>query len=147
VRWRGWATRWPYPSWIPDVILRHLLGDHPDHSPKATAYLRRIERRELQARLPLIVVFETVYTLQSFYRVPKDQIRSLLLPLLRLPGIVLAGKQRFRNVFALYVERNIPFPDAYIAVEMARRDETEIISFDEDFDKLPGITRTEPGEQ
>jgi predicted nucleic acid-binding protein len=129
-----------------NVLLRHLLGDHPDHSPRATAYLRRIEGRDVQARLPLIVVFETVYTLQSFYRIPKTRIRSLLLPLLRLPGIVLAGKRRFPKVFDLYVGRNIPFPDAYIAVEMAQRGEVEIISFDEDFDKIPGLTRTEPSE-
>jgi predicted nucleic acid-binding protein len=66
----------PLPVLDTNILIRHFTQDHPDHSPKATRYLRRIEQGELQARVPLIVVFETVYTLQSFYKLPKDQIAT-----------------------------------------------------------------------
>src|SRR3954465_11428682 len=93
----------PLPVLDTNILIRHFTQDHPDHSPKTTRYLRRIEQGELRAHLPLIVVFETVYTLQSFYKLPKEQIRALLLPILSLAGIVLIGKRRFRKVFDYYV--------------------------------------------
>ena len=82
-----------------NVILRHLAGDHPEQSPRATAFLARIENGEIEARISDVVVFEIVYTLQRSYRIPKAQIRDTLLPLLELPGIILPGKRKLRPVF------------------------------------------------
>jgi predicted nucleic acid-binding protein len=103
-----------------NILLRHLLQDHPDHSARATAYLARIERGEIRVRTSEIVLFETVFTLERRYRRPKSQIRTTLLLLLELPGIVLPGKRRFRRVFDLYVDLNLSFADAYHAVVMAQ---------------------------
>jgi predicted nucleic acid-binding protein len=127
-----------------NIFLRHLRQDHSEYSPRATAYLARIERGELKVRTADTVIFETVFTLERFYRQPKATIRDALLPLLELSGIVLPGKRRFRKVFALYVDDNISFADAYHAVLMQELKLTEIISFDRGFDKLPEITRVEP---
>ena len=127
-----------------NVFLRHLRADHPDHSPRATAYLARIERGEFKARTADTVIFETVFTLQRFYRQPKAAIRDALLPLVELPGLVLPGKRRFREVFDLYVNLNLPFADAYHAVLMKHLSLTDVVSFDRDFDRIPNITRVEP---
>ena len=127
-----------------NILLRHLTQDHPAHSRRATAYLARIERGELQVRTADTVIFETVFTLQRFYRQPREAIRDALLPLLELPGIVLPGKRRFRRVFDLYIERNLSFADAYHAVLMEHLKLTEIATFDRGFDRAPGIRRIEP---
>ena len=127
-----------------NIFLRHLRADHPDHSPKATAYLTRIEQGEFKARTAETVIIETVYTLQRLYRQPKAAIRDALLPLIELPGIVLPSKRRFRETFDLYVNLNLPFADAYHAVLMKHLKLTEMVSFDRDFDRIPGITRVEP---
>lgn len=127
-----------------NVLLRHLLQDHPDHSPRATAYLARLERGELQARTSDVVVFEVVFTLQRRYGQPKASIRAMLLPLIELPGIVLPGKRRWRKVFDLYVDLNISFADAYHAVLMERLKLTEVVTFDREFDRVSGIRRKEP---
>jgi predicted nucleic acid-binding protein len=92
-----------------NVLLRHLLQDHPQQSPRSTAYLARVERGEIKVRTADTVVFETVFTLQRQYGVPKEDIRDNLLPILELPGIVLPGKRRLRKVFDLYVDLNLPF--------------------------------------
>jgi predicted nucleic acid-binding protein len=126
-----------------NVFLRHLTQDHPVHSPKATAYLERIERGELRVRITDTVVFETVFTLQSFYKQPRDRIRDNLLPLIELTGIVLPGKRKFRRVFELYGRLNISFADAYHAVTMQQLRLTEIATFDRNFDRVPGINRLE----
>jgi predicted nucleic acid-binding protein len=127
-----------------NIFLRHLLADHPTHSPKATAFLERIEREEVKARTTEIVIFETVYTLQKLYKHPKAAIRDALLPLIELPGIVLPTKRRMRETLSLYAMMNLPFPDAYHVVLMKQLQITEIISFDHEFDQLSDITRVEP---
>ena len=125
-------------------FLRHLRQDHPEYSPKATAYLARIERGEVEVRTSDLVVFEIVYSLQRTYKQPTAAIRDALLPLLELPGIHLPGKRRFRKVFDLYINLNISFADAYHAVLMQQLKLTEIVSFDSEFDRVPGIKRVTP---
>jgi predicted nucleic acid-binding protein len=44
----------------------------------------------------------------------------------------------------LYVNLNLSFADAYYAVLMERLHLTEIVTFDKEFDRVPGITRVEP---
>ncbi len=127
-----------------NIYLRHLRQDHADFSPRATAYLERIERGKFKVRTADTVIFETVFTLERFYRQPKAAIRDAFLPLLELPGIVLPGIRRLRKVFDIYVDYNISFADAYHAVLMEQLKLMEIVSFDRDFDKLPDIQRVEP---
>jgi uncharacterized protein len=81
-----------------NIFLRHLLQDDPNHSPRASAFLKRIEAGETKVRTSDTVIFETVFTLQKVYRQPKAAIRDTLLPLLELPGIVLPSKRRYRKV-------------------------------------------------
>jgi len=126
-----------------NVFLRHLRQDHPEHSPKATALLARIEQGELHVRTADTVVFETVYTLQRSYRVPRAEIAVALLPLLELPGIVLPGKRRYRRVFALYMRSGLGFADCYHAVLAQQLRLPAIFSFDRHFDQVPGLRRRE----
>ena len=44
----------------------------------------------------------------------------------------------------LFVDLNIPYLDAYHAVAMDDLGCTQILSFDRDFDRIPGIERVEP---
>ena len=127
-----------------NILLRHVLGDHPDHSPRATAFLQRVENGEIQAHIADTVVFECVFTLERFYKQPKDKIRDALLPLVELPGIVLPGKRRYRRVFDIYIDQNLSFADAYHAVLAQHLGVDEIVSFDRGLDRVPGIKRREP---
>jgi predicted nucleic acid-binding protein len=133
----------PIPFLDTNILLRHLMDDHPEHSPKATAFLARIEHGQQRVRTADTVIFETVFTLQRYYHIPKARIAQTVLPLIELPGVVLPGKRKFRKVFALYVEQNLPFADAYHAVLMESLKLTEIATFDEHFDHIAGIQRLE----
>jgi predicted nucleic acid-binding protein len=127
-----------------NVLLRHLLQDHSAQSSNVTRYLAAIEAGQEKARIADTVIFETVFTLQRQYGVPKLNIRDTLLPLIDLSGIILPGKRRLREVFDLYVIYNISFADAFHAVLMKRWGLSEIVSYDRGFDKIPGIIRVEP---
>jgi predicted nucleic acid-binding protein len=127
-----------------NVLLRHLLQDDRRQSPRATALLARIESGEEQVRVAESVVFETVFTLQRQYHVPKGEIRDKVLALLDLGGMILPGKRRLRDVFNLYVDLNMSFIDAYHVVLMKRLGIGEILSFDKGLDRGPGVSRVEP---
>src|SRR3972149_10991054 len=127
-----------------NVLLRHLLQDHTEQSPRATAFLSKIEAGEVKARIADTVVFETVFTLQRHYKQSKADIRDNVLPLIELPGIVLPGKRLFRDAFDLYVDLNLPFADAYHASLMRSLGLAEVVTFDEDFDRIPGVSRRDP---
>lgn len=127
-----------------NIFLRHLRGDHPDFSPRATALLQRIEQGSLKVRTADTVIFETVFTLERVYKQSKEAIRNAFLPLIELPGIILPGKRRVRRVFAYYIEKNISFADAYHAVLTESFGLEQIVSFDRDFNRISSITRVEP---
>ena len=130
-----------------NILLRHVLGDHPEHSPRATAFLERIEKGEVEAHIADTVIFETVFTLQRQYKKPKAAIRQAILPLIDLPGIVLPGKRRFRKIFDLYVDLNLSFADAYHAALMEQLKLDQIVTFGRGFDHLSRVSvikRLEP---
>ena len=91
-----------------------------------------------------MVVFETVLTLQRGYKLPKAQVRQMIEDLLSLRAVQLPNKQQFYAALEIYATTSLSFADAYNAVYMGSQGLTEVWSFDEDFDKLPGITRYEP---
>jgi len=126
-----------------NVLLRHFLQDHPELSPKAHALIQRIERGDLVVRTSDIVVFETVFVLERGHKISKATIAEGLLRILGLIGVVLPEKQQYRRVFELYQSSNVGFADCFHAAFMQRLGLTEVISFDRDFDKLPGIVRRE----
>ncbi|MHB8575944.1 MAG: PIN domain-containing protein [Dehalococcoidia bacterium] len=126
-----------------NILLRHLRQDHPIFSPLAGAIITRIEQGELVVRTADTVIFETVFSLQRGYKQPRDLIAAGVLPLIELPGVVLPGKRRYRQVFALYTSRPLGFADCFHVVLMQHLGLSEILTFDTDFDGLPGITRRE----
>ncbi len=127
-----------------NVILRHLLADHPEQSPQATAFLARVEQGQLKVRTADTVIFEAVYTLEKLYQKPRGNIRQALLPLIELTRVILPGKRRFRQIFDLYVRLNLPFADAYHAVILKNLKSDTIVSFDRHFERIPGIKRLQP---
>lgn len=127
-----------------NIFLRHLTGQPSAQAARATAYFRQIEEGRIRALTIDVVLFEVVYTLQKLYHRSKPDIQAALLPLIDLPNLVIANKKHMHEVFDYYVARNLPFADAYYIVTMKAKRLNTIISFDRDFDGIPGITRIEP---
>lgn len=126
-----------------NIFIRHLRQDDPVLSPKATAIFSRIEQAEIRVRTSDTVIFETVFTLQRTYKLPKDLIADALLPLIELPALILPGKTVYPGAFALYRTAPLGFADCYHVALMQRLGIAEIFSFDTDFDRVPGIVRKE----
>lgn len=128
-----------------NVLLRHVLHDQPEQSPRATALIEAIERGDRAVRLADTVIFETVFTLEKTYRAPRTDIRDALLPLISLPGAVLPGKRVYIDVFALWVNNaGLSFADCYHLCLTRQLSLSAIITFDRKMNRLAGIAREEP---
>jgi predicted nucleic acid-binding protein len=93
-----------------------------------------------------VIVAEIVYVLsgKGSYALDRVTVRDLLLPVLTLPGLDFPGKTVIRRVFDLYVSYPIDFNDAFHAALVETRAPAELFSYDQDFDRIPTVTRLEP---
>jgi predicted nucleic acid-binding protein len=127
-----------------NILLRFLIRDDEQKAQQALNLLLRIERGEEKAITSSLVIFETIYTLQSFYKVPRQHIKEQVLSIISLRSLHLPDKNLLHRAFDLYVTKNISFADAYKAAYMQSEEVSNIYTWDKDFDKIDGITRLEP---
>jgi uncharacterized protein len=127
-----------------NILLRYLTGDDEHKAHRALHLLMRVERGEEKLITSPLVIFEVIFTLQSFYKVSRQRIKELVLPIISLRGLHLPGKSVYYQAFDLYVTRNISFADAYNAAYMLSEGVSGIYSWGKDFDKIEGVVRKEP---
>lgn len=127
-----------------NILLRYFTRDDEDKAARALALLQRVERGEERVETSLIVIFETVYTLQRFYKVPRSDIKDLLTNIIRLRAVQLPGKNVCLEGLDIYAQHTIAFADAYHVAYIKSRGSVEIYSWDTDFDRFEGISRVEP---
>lgn len=118
-----------------NVILRYILDDHAELSPKAAEILEH----EQTVTLTLEVACEVVYVLQKVYAVDREDIQQKLSNLLHEELVVMANSSVFLAALEYYSTTTLDFVDtllwAYHTVE-----QQEIYTFDDKLNKL--IQRT-----
>jgi predicted nucleic acid-binding protein len=130
-----------------NILLRYLTRDDEQKAQKALNLLLKVEQGEEKVITSSLVIFETIFTLQSFYKVPRQRIKELLLPIISLRSLQLSDKRVYEQAFDFYTTKNISFADAYNAAYMLSEQVPHTYSWDTDFDKIDGIVRLEPREQ
>lgn len=130
-----------------NVILRFLTGDPPDMAEQAAHLFQAVEQGELRLIVDSIVLAETVWVLQSFYRYRPAEIAPVMREFLLQDGIEAEDKDVLLQALSLYESKNVDFADALVAARMRRQKVRDIFSFDEHFDRLPGVRRRVPGER
>src|SRR5579859_1141215 len=127
-----------------DVLIRLLTGDDPAKQAAAKALFERIEQGQLTVAAPDTVVANAVYVLSSkrLYNLPRPQISALLTPLVRLPALRIKNKGTVLRALELYgTTTQLDFGDVFILAAMERVRARELYSYDQDFDRVQGISR------
>lgn len=127
-----------------NLFLRYFTRDDEEKAQKVLTLLKRVEESKEKIITSPLVIFEVIFTLESFYNVPKQGIRKLMLPILNLKGLKIQDKGTYKKALDLYVRENISFTDAFNAAFLLQKGIKEIYSYDEDFDKIEGINRVTP---
>jgi predicted nucleic acid-binding protein len=129
-----------------DVLIRLLTRDDHQKQARAAAFFKRIEAGEMAVTAPITTIADAVYVLASprLYNVPRPEVAALLSTLVRLRNFKIKNRQTVLRALDLYGTTNLDFGDALIVVSMKQAGTQVVYSYDEDFDRVKGITRREP---
>ena len=76
-----------------NVLIRFLTHNKDTKYKKLYTFFESLELGEMRIELKLIVLFQVIFVLNSFYRVPKEQIVDGLMHLLKYKGITIKEKK------------------------------------------------------
>ena len=126
-----------------NVIVRFLMGDEDVKYQNLNFFFDSLEKGEKQIELKLIVLFQVIFVLKSFYKVPKEKIVHGLLMLLKYKGISIKEKKAVCRALELWSEKNVEIVDCYLIACLENDSQNLLYSYDRDFDKSV-INRIEP---
>ena len=110
-----------------NVLIRHFTRDDPTKADRALALLESVARGQEALTTPPVVVFETVFTLERSYKVPRDRIREQPLSVLALRGLSLSNKSRYYRALDLYLQYpSLSFADVFNVAAMETQRLTEL---------------------
>lgn len=114
-----------------NVLLSFITGRIEKQRDTAKALLLGAAEGELSAIVPQFVVFETVYVLQSTYRIPGNELAPMIRDLIALPGVLFIDECPWKRVLDLWPS---PFPsiaDAAIVAIAANNRCDAVATFDQ----------------
>jgi len=127
-----------------NVFMRYLTRDDPAKYEKCREMFRRAMKGEITISTSAMVIAELIWTLLSYYKVPKADVVEKISVIVGTDNLFIPDKDVLADALVLYARKNIDFIDAYNAVFMRYQGLVEIYSYDEDFETVEGIKRTEP---
>lgn len=123
-----------------NILIRHLTGDPPDQAARATALLAEAE----ELLLPDVIVAEIVYVLESFYKVPTEEVAGLVRSVIAFAPIRTLDPALLLRSLEVYEIHGIDFADAYLVASAEAAGVHDIISFDRSIDRITSVHRIEP---
>ena len=123
-----------------NIIVRHLTGEPPDMASRATAFLAA----ESDLFLADLIVAETIYVLESFYKAPRGQIATAMRSLIALRCVVTVDPALLLRAFEIYEVDRIDFAEAYLVACAESSGVNSIASFDRAIDRVGTVERIEP---
>lgn len=126
-----------------NVLVRFLTCDRTRKFQGVYTLFESLERGDLKAELKLIVLFQVVFVLRSFYSVPKQEIATGMLGLMQYKGILVKEKKIVRRTMELWHDSNLDVVDCYLIACLEGDTQNILYSYDRDFDSFK-INRKEP---
>ena len=123
-----------------NILVRHLTGDPDEMAARATAYLRDEE----ELFLADLVVAETVYVLESFYEVPRQQVAEAVRSLLAFRSMIAVDPALLLRAIEVYETDRLDFAEAYLVACAESTGVGRVASFDRALDRVTTIERIEP---
>jgi uncharacterized protein len=127
-----------------NILLRYLTKDDPVQYPHCRNLFKKAQNGEMLLVTSTLVIAELIWTLTSYYQVPKEQIIEKVSIIIGSAGVQIPEIEIIAEALVIYARKNIDYIDAYNAVLMRRLSLKAIYSYDQDFDKIEGIDRLEP---
>jgi predicted nucleic-acid-binding protein len=126
-----------------NLFVRFLVKDVTKKSRKVKRLIDDLEQGKIEAEISDMVIAELVWVLESFYKLPPEEVAEKILYIVNLRGLKITNKKLILDSIADYISKKVDFIDSYNANYMKHQRISTIYSYDKDFDKL-GVERIEP---
>ena len=123
-----------------NILVRHLTGDPPASAARATASLAAAEVLYLAD----LIVAETVYVLESFYRAPREQVAEAMRSLIAMRSVVTVDPALLLRALEVYDVERLDFAEAYLVACAESTGVGRVLSFDRAIDRVTTVERVEP---
>lgn len=123
-----------------NILVRHLTADPPELAQRATAFLA--DATELY--LADLIVAETIYVLESFYKAPRDQIATVIRSLLSMRSVTTVDPALLLRAIEVYEFDRLDFAEAYLVACAETTGVGRVASFDRAIDRVATVERLEP---
>ena len=128
-----------------NVFLRYLTNDDPAKARKAERLFRKAVSGKLRLETSLLVIAEIVWTLESFYRLGREEIADKVGKILNTPNLECPEGLLVLQALDLYTTQNIDFIDAYHAFLLKDKQMNRILTYDKKhFGRIPWLEVAEP---
>ncbi|OIO03770.1 hypothetical protein AUJ67_00330 [Candidatus Desantisbacteria bacterium CG1_02_49_89] len=127
-----------------NVILRLILEDDRKKADDCERLLQRAVDGKEKLFISDFVIAEIVWVLERTYRLARKDIRPKIEGICNTPNLVFQNKHILQEAISIYEEANIDFIDAFHSAWIKHNGMEGVFSYDEHFDKVPGIGRKEP---
>ncbi len=122
-----------------NVVVRLLVDDDPDECARARRLVEAAEARQESLWLADVVWCETVWVLESCYRLPREAVAAALRRLARARQVVLESPDQVAAALARYGSGSADFAD-YLILEHAHAATCDrLASFDRKLFDVEGV--------
>ena len=126
-----------------NVLLRFFTSDKSKKFKRLYEFFETLERGDMRVELKLIVIFQVIFVLKSYYDVPKGDIVSGIQNILKYKGISIKEKKIVQRSLELWSKKNVEIVDCYLIASLEKDSQNLLYSYDRDFDKFE-VNRKEP---
>lgn len=109
-----------------NILVRHLTGEPPDMAERVTAFLANAD----ELLVADLILAETVYVLESFYKAPRSQVANAMRSLLAMSCVVTIDPALLLRALEVYELDRIDFAEAYLVAQAETTGVCVVVSFD-----------------
>ena len=117
-----------------NAILRFLLNDIPEQNKKINQLLRLSKNGKLLIIVPEVVIFETYYSLKTYYDYPKGTLVEVMESLVSSRYFQIESLTEITEALKIYKNENLSLIDSFLFAKSAKLG-VELFTFDKKLNK------------
>ncbi len=127
-----------------NILLRFLTNDVPEQAERCEKLLEEVQDGNVLVFLADITLADVVWTLEKYYKLPREDIRLAVTRIIGLKGLQFSSKSQVLVALDYYVEKNVDWTDSFMAAQLISRGIKEIYTYDKHFQRFETLKKIEP---
>ena len=127
-----------------NVLVRFLVNDDRTQAEHVRQLFAAAEQQREAFYVPLLVLLETIWVLESAYQIPRADLIETLGELLLMPVLQFEQREAVQAMLATATNTNLDLPDALIAQSALHMGCDSVLTFDQKAARGPGFELMQP---